>query len=96
MEVLENALIDNLCIDETKVDSIFPDHQFKTEGNQFPPFRRYRNSKGLGKLVYLREGFKMKTIPKLETEKTEKICLEIFIAKKKWCILFIYCPRNFS
>ena len=29
-------------------------------------------------------------------EKVETICIEITIAKKKWCILFAYCPPNFS
>ena len=49
-EVLSNAPIDVLCVDETKLDSSFPDHQFKIEGYQFPPFRGDRNSKGGGKL----------------------------------------------
>ena len=94
--VLSNAPIDVLCVDETKLDSSFPDHQFKIEGYQFPPFRRDRNSKGGGKLVYLRECFIAKRIPKFETEKAETICIEITIAKKKWCILFAYRLPNFS
>ena len=81
-EVLSNAPIDVLCVDETKLDSSCPDHHFKIEGCQFPSFRRDRNSKGGGKLVYLREGFIAKRIPKLETEKAETICTEITIAKK--------------
>ena len=88
--------MDVLCVDETKLDSSFPDHQFKIEGYQFPPFRRDRNSKGGGKLAYLREGFIAKRIPKFETEKAETIWIEITIAKKKWCILFAYRPPNFS
>ena len=35
-EVLSNAAIDVLCVDETKLGSSFPDHQFKIEGYQFP------------------------------------------------------------
>ena len=38
----------------------------------------------------------MKRIPKFETKKAENICIEITIAKKKWCILFAYRPPNFS
>ena len=94
--VLSNAPIDVLCVDETKLDSSFPDHQFKIEGDQFPTFRRDRNSNGGGKLVYLREGFIVKRIPKFETEKVETICIEITIAKKKRCILFPYRLPNFS
>ena len=29
-------------------------------------------------------------------KKAETICIEIAIAKKKWCILFAYGPPNFS
>ena len=41
------------------------------------------------KLVYLRRGFIAKRIPKFETEKVETFCIEITIAKKKWCIFFL-------
>ena len=34
-EILSSAPIDVLCVDETKLDSTFPDHQFKIEGYQF-------------------------------------------------------------
>ena len=91
-EVLLNAPIDILWVDETKLDSSFSDHQFEIEGYQFPPFRRDRNSKGGEKLVFLREGFIAKRIPEFETEKTETICIEITKAKKKWWILFTNRP----
>ena len=58
------------------------------EGYHFPPFRRDRNSKGGGKLVYLREDFIAKRILKFESKKAENFCIEITIAKNKWCILF--------
>ena len=38
-----------LYIDKTKLDTSFPNDQFKIEGYQFPPFRRDRNSKRRGK-----------------------------------------------
>ena len=94
--MLSNAPIDVLCVDETKLESSFPDHQFKIEGYQFAPIRRDRNSKGGGKLVYLRKIFIAKRIQRFETEKAGTICIEITIAKKKWCILFAYRPPNFS
>ena len=65
------------------------------EGYHFPPFRRDRNSKGGGKLVYLREGFIAKRIIK-KKKKTENFYIEITIAKKRWCILFAQRPPNFS
>ena len=38
-----------LYIDKTKLDTSFPNDQFKIEGYQFPPFRIDRNSKRRGK-----------------------------------------------
>ena len=74
----------------------FPDHQFKIEGYQFPPFRRDRISKGGGKLVNLWGSFIAKRITKFETKKAGTISIEFTIAKKKWCILFAHLPPNFS
>ena len=45
-EVLSKASTDIWCIDETKLDVSFPDHQFWISGYQFSPIRRDRSSKG--------------------------------------------------
>ena len=37
-------------------DDSFPDSQFLIENYQFPSFRRDRNSKRGGKIVYVRQG----------------------------------------
>ena len=83
-----------LFVDETKLDASFPDHHFKISGYQFPPIRRDRNSKGRRKIVFVREGFIVKQMKNIETENAETICLELVIAKKKWCILFAYRPPD--
>ena len=83
-----------LCIDETKLDSSFPNHQFKIEGYQFPPLRRDKNFKGGGKMVFVRECFIAKQMKNFETKNAETICLELTIVEKKWCILFAYRPQN--
>ena len=41
-EILLSAPIDILSVGENKLDLIFPDHQYKIEGCQFPPFGRDR------------------------------------------------------
>ena len=56
-EILHKAPIDILCIDETKLDETFPGAQFMIENHQFPCFRRNRNKKGGGKIVYIRKVF---------------------------------------
>ena len=93
-EILKKTKIDVLCIDETKLDSSFPNHQFKIEGYQFLPFRRDRNSKGGEKIVFVREGLIAKQMKNFETKNAETICLELTIVEKKWCILFAYRPQN--
>ena len=92
-EVLKKVNLDVLCTDKTKLDSSFPD-QFKIEGYQFPPLRRDRNSKGGGKMVFIKEGFIAKQMKNFETINAETICLELTINKRKWCILFAYRPPN--
>ena len=82
-EVLIKAKLDVLCVDETKFDASFPDHQFKIEGYQFPTLRRDRNSKGGGEMVFIREGFVVKQMRKFEATNAETICLEFIIGKKK-------------
>ena len=93
-EVLIKTKLDELCVDETKLDASFPDHQFKTEDYQFPPLRIDQNSKGEGKMVFIREGFNVKQMKTFETANAETICLEFINAKKKWCILFAYRPPS--
>ena len=93
-DVFAKVPIDILCADETKLDDSFPDSQFLIENYQFPPFRRDRNSKGGGKIVYVREGLFSKKLKQFESEFIETICIEIKISKKNWCILFAYRPPN--
>ena len=51
-EIIAKAPLYVFCIDETKLDDSFPNSQFILENSQIPPFRRDRNSKEGGKLVY--------------------------------------------
>ena len=53
-EITKKFPLDIFCTDETKLDDSFPDHQFKIDGYQFPPFRRDRNKFGEGKLFILK------------------------------------------
>ena len=58
--ILKHALIDILCIDDTKLEDSFPESQFQMEGYQFPLFRRDRNNTCGGKIVFLKEGLLLK------------------------------------
>ena len=92
-EVLSKASFDILCVDETKLDASFPDHQFKYQGinsHQLEEIVILRE----GGIVFVRKGFLVKQMKNFETENPEAICLELVIAKKKWCILFAYWPLD--
>ena len=45
-------------------------------------------------MVFVREGFIAKQMKNFETKNAETICLELTIARKKWCIFFAYGPPN--
>ena len=73
--IIAKALLDVFCVDETKLDDSFPNSQFILENFQFLPFRRDRNSKGGGKLIYLKQGIIAKRLKNLETKFSETICI---------------------
>ena len=95
-EILHKALIDILCIDETKLNETFPDAQFIIENYQFTPFRRDRNNKGGGKMVFIRKELLAKSLEDFETKSTETILIELLISKKRWCNIFIYRPPKYD
>ena len=80
-EICHQALIDFICVDETKLDSSYPDSQFYIDGYQFPLFRIDRNKYRGGKIVYVREGFIAKKLVNLEGNISETICIEVTISK---------------
>ena len=65
-ELVNKSPIDILCIDENKIDESFPDSQFFLGNYQFPSYRRDRNSKGGGKIVYVRQGLISKRLKSFE------------------------------
>ena len=93
-QILKKPSLEIICVDETKLDESFPDHQFKIDGYQFPPFRRDRDKHGGGKVVYVKEGLIVNRIKEFETNKSETICLELTISNKKWFIMYAYRPLS--
>ena len=43
-----------ICVDETRLDSSFPNSQFRIDGYIFPPYRRDRDNHGGGDSFYKR------------------------------------------
>ena len=52
---MTKAPLDMFFVDETKSYDSFPNSQLILENFLFRPFRRDRNSKGGGKLVYVKQ-----------------------------------------
>ena len=50
--VLKEIGLECISISETKLDSSFPDSQFKIDGYHFPPFRKDINCHGGGLMVF--------------------------------------------
>ena len=55
-EICSKSPIDILCIDDTRLDSPYPDAQFEIPGYQYPPYRKGRNKNGGVKMVFIRKG----------------------------------------
>ena len=66
------------------------------ENYQSPPFRKDRNKKGGGKMVFIRKELPAKRLENFETKSTETIYIELLISKRKWCLIFTYRPPNYD
>ena len=62
-----------ICVDETKLDSSFPNSQFRIDGYIFPPYQRDRDNNG-GLFDYKKT---------LETKLSQTVCLELTLSNKK-------------
>ena len=88
--------IDILVITETKIDSSFPNSQFRIEGFSMP-YRFDRNRLGAGIIVYVRDDIpsKQRTRHKFP-EDIEGIFTEVNLRKTKWLIFGAYRPPSQS
>ena len=67
-QICETAPLEILCVNETKLDSSFPNSQFRIDGYIFPPYWRDRDNHGGGKMVFIREGLITQRPENLETK----------------------------
>ena len=85
--------IDILMVSETKLDSSFPQAQFRIEGYA-PPFRYDRNSHGGGILLFIREDIPTKVISITPLKDFEGIFVELNFRKKKVLLCCSYNPHK--
>ena len=85
--------IDILMVSETKLDSSFPQAQFRME-RYVPPFRYDRNSHGGGILLFIREHIPKKIINITHLKDFEGIFVELNFFKKKVILCCSYNPHK--
>ena len=84
---------DILMVSETKLDSSFPQAQFRIEGYA-SPFRYDRNSHGGGILLFIREDILTKIISITPLKDFERIFVELNFRKKKIVLCCSYNPHK--
>ena len=100
LKVIIQDNIDILIVQETKLDSSFPDGQFCIEGYS-PPFRKDRNAYGGGLLVYIKEHIPAKILTNHDLEiNIEGMYIELNFNNDKWLLFGTYhppsqCPRHY-
>ena len=85
--------IDILMVSETKLDSSFPQAQFRIEG-YVPQFRYDRNSHGGDILLFIREDIATKIISITPLKDFEGIFVELNFRKKKVLLCCSYNPHK--
>ena len=80
-------------ISETKLNDTFPGSQFQIDGF-LPPYRKYRNDKGGGLLLYVREHIPTRKINVEFSPSIEVFVIEIKRKKKKWLLICSYNPQS--
>ena len=78
LRIIIDKNLDILTIQETKLDSSFPDSQFSINGFKNPPYRLDRNRRGGGVLIYIREDIPSRKLTKHSFNKpNESLFIEI-------------------
>ena len=75
------------------MDETFPEQQFHIEGFS-PPYRRDRNDKGGGLLLFVREYVPSRKINVELSTQIEAIVIEINLKQKKWILIGSYNPHK--
>ena len=84
-----------LVLSKTKLDDSFPSAQFNLPNYEIR-VRRERDQNGGGLIEFVQKGFICKRLKIFESRKSECICSEITISKKKWLCFSIYRPPSYD
>ena len=94
LKVIICGSLDILVIQETKLDSSFPEDQFLIDGYR-NPYRLDRNRHGGGVMVYIREDIPSKELHKHKfTKNVEGLFIEVNLRKTKLLLFGTYHSQN--
>ena len=82
-EALCKVQLEIIALSETKLNSEFPDAQFKIDGYHFPPSRKDRDENGGGLMIYVRNDIITRRLQDFESKDLECICIELTLSKKE-------------
>ena len=92
LKFLLNDDVDIIIIQETKLDNTFPNGQFLLEG-YLPPFRKDRDSRGGGVLVFVKDNIPAKVLNNhILPNDIEGILVELNMKNNKWLLFGTYHP----
>ena len=90
-EWLVDGVFDILCIQETKIDSTFPNSQFHVNGYNI--FRRDRKKGGGGVMIFVRDSIVARPI-KTKCKFVEAILLNLTIGQTRFALVAAYKPPS--
>ena len=79
-----------MVIDESKLDSSFPDPKLQLDNYKCLPQEMQKNVEV--KLFFVRNELIAKRITNLKYDSTEPICIVLILPCKKWCMIFAFRP----
>ena len=88
-EVLCKGQLEIIPLSEAKLNSEFPDAQFKIDGYHFPPFWKDRDVNGKEWMIFVRNDIITRRPQDFEPKDLECVCIELTLSKKKWVIFSV-------
>ena len=93
-EVICKAQLEIIALSGKKLNSEFPDAQFKIDGYHFPPFLKDCEENRGGLLIFVRNDIITRRLQDFDPKDLECVCIELTLSKKKWAICSIYRPQS--
>ena len=82
-----------MTISETKLDSSFPNAQFRIEGYCNPAdYRKDNTSRSGGMVTFIKSGTPCQRLHEYEPNSSEIMCIELNVQGTRWVVISVYSP----